>query len=174
MSTLVFGYGSLLNAGSIERTLGRTPAHGEFTPARLRDHERVWDYSAQVHADAIEGEVQAVFLNLRACHGASVNGALFVVDDRELRLLATRERFYSMVEVNGLLNPAPHMRAVAFICTNPLHLAAVGQEACIMQGYIELVREGCASFGQEFIDEFGRTTRPAGFPVVQGPYRFMR
>lgn len=173
MNTLVFGYGSLLNVSSIERTIGRAPERDELVPARLRDHERVWDYSARVHADALEREVKAVFLNLHACHGAWVNGAVFVVDDRELQLLATRERFYSMMDVSGLLDPAPLLRAIAFICTDPRHLAAGMQEAFVMQGYIELVRQGCAAFGQGFIDDFGRSTHPAGFPVLDGAYRFV-
>lgn len=173
MNTLVFGYGSLLNAGSIERTIGRAPENDELAPARLRDHERVWDYSARVHADVLGREVNAVFLNLRASHGARVNGALFAVDDRELQLLATRERFYSMLDVSGLLDPAPRLPAIAFICTDPRHLAASTQEAFVMQGYIELVRQGCSAFGHGFFEDFGRSTHPANFPVLTGAYRFV-
>lgn len=174
MKTFVFGYGSLILRQSIARTIVRLPAQEELVAARLTGYDRVWDYTARIHAEALDKEVDAVYLNLRARTTAQVNGVVFGVSEEELAKLAARERYYTMVEVTASIEPRFEGRVVTFVCTDPRHLAAVGEEAWVMQGYLDTVQEGCAAMGSLFAAEFARTTQPFAFPVLEGAYRFVR
>jgi hypothetical protein len=157
---LVFGYGSLVNLASLARALGRAAmAPADVTPARLAGWRRVWTSSDLVVVDG--RELRARFLDLAPRAGARVNGVLVRVSLEELASLRVRERGYREHEVT-----VDGTRAVLFAGgSQPPGVATLA-------GYLALVEDGFAAFGDAFLAEYRATTDTPPPPIVAGAYRF--
>lgn len=107
LSEHVFGYGSLA---------GELPG---ATPARLRDHRRVWGVAADnaralpsykqylLRSDGSRPDVFVAFLDLALDPGCTVNGVLAPVDGPTLAALDLRERNYDRVDVTTSIENPP-------------------------------------------------------------------
>lgn len=173
MNTYVFGYGSLINRMSIARTTVREPKVEELVANRLHGYGRIWDFKAQVRSELLGRVINGVFLNIRPDTLGTVNGVTFPVTAQELERLQVRERNYTMIECGADLEFAVPGRVVTFMCTQADHLAATGSEGAVLQRYIDIVDDGCNAFGEDFIQEFIRTTAPHSFLIVDGAYTFI-
>lgn len=122
----VFGYGSLADAGSAARTLGRKPtgswAEGTGFPAELIGWQRRWSQARdnrrceKTFALDRDGSVPDYVLGLNIERTGSphdvVNGVLIPVSERELERVDVRELRYDRVDVTAEI--APHSLAAEF------------------------------------------------------------
>lgn len=179
MRTAVFGYGSLVDAASASRTLGR-PVERVW-PARLTGHRRRFSQardnlrSEKTFARADDGSIPRWILgmNLERAEGepAPPNGALIEITDDELARLDVREIRYDRVEVGELVEAAtaPGFDSVVTYVAKPANLAAEPPPgAVILRSYAEAVEAAFAGLGPGELREYRRTTLPYPVELVDG------
>ena len=91
MSKYVFGYGSLMNPSSLQKTL---PGAKIFAGASLLGYRR------KINAPVDD----YLYLNIVASKGWKVEGVVIKVSEQELRLLQTREVGYQCLDVSDKLS----------------------------------------------------------------------
>lgn len=166
----IFGYGSLMNLKSAEKTLGRPLARADALPATLRDYVRRWDLAAWVVLEEAgeHGAVPAVFLNIAPRPGSRVNGILIRVNAQELARMDAREKNYVRVDVAPLIEPRPIGRVFGYVGRKEHTSPPPG--SVVLSAYEAIVQEGLLAWGQAFADGFAYTTLPHNFPRRDGPY----
>jgi hypothetical protein len=151
----LFAYGSLLDPGSLARTVPDVRA-GECIPALLAGHVRVFDVAfpndgSQGDKAYVDGSGDrppvVLFANIRPAPGATgVNGILIPVDTAGLEALRRRERRYEVRDVTEgirLHDRRPRPRAVAAFVGAP---AFTGPEqvrqGVVARRYAETIDDG--------------------------------
>ena len=179
--TYVFGYGSLVDRGSLEASVGRPvePVDGPF-PARLRGYRRCWNVvtPSSVRPDYVlttaDGEPwQGLlgWLGIEPDPAASALGAAYRVTAHDLDVLDRRELSYDRVEVSAELDRAwvggpvftyrPRLDAVE-------RARAAGDGATVFARYLRLLERGFRSLGEQLYAEHARTLPdPAPFRVQE-------
>lgn len=169
-SIAVFGYGSLLNRASAERTLRRPLRTEDMAPAVLSGFARVWRAKERVWFEDLGAQASGVFLDIERREGAWTNGVVFEVSAQELDHLKLREKNYDCVDVTAHIESRSSSQVYAFLSQD---WARQGDpDVYVPQNYIQLVEQGCAEFGADFLVAYRRTTADNPFPVMRGPYRF--
>lgn len=172
MSTFIFGYGSLINIESLQKTINRKLQANEIFPVQLNGFTRIWNYKAKVFSTKLNKEIDAVYLNIAPFHDSFINGIVFEVNEEELELLKKRERYYSMVEVTPHIKFDQNAKIYTFICYDRLHLAAFHTPCYVLQKYINIVEEGCTNISPNFKTVYDLTTQNIPFEVLEGDYQF--
>ena len=154
----VFGYGSLLNEKSLLSTVSEII---EIKPALISGYRRdfgLWVEDGMKHDCADQCGKAYYAMNAEKKEGAKMNGVLIKVDQEQYDKLVQREKQYDIHDVevydfvenkvitNGSLFVASK-GAGGFNFDNPAQLK-----------YLQICLEGARSFGQDFYDEFVRTT----------------
>ena len=174
----VFGYGSLVDAASAARTLGR--AVPEPVPARLRGWVRRWsllrDNLRVEKTFAIEpgGEVPPFVLGLNVERhpdpGApGPNGALVEVTEAELERLDLREMRYDRADVTEAVDSADRFDlVVAYTAKARNHAPAAPEGAVVLASYIRALEAAFDVLGAGQRELLWATTEPPPVPVVEG------
>ena len=171
----VFGYGSLINLKSAERTLGRTIDEKDVSLVEIRDYTRMWGVVGNVivHNNAGVRFVNAVFLDIQKKPNEFVNGILIPVSSTELGLLDERERFYRRVNVSHEIYPKQEEKTVfAYVGRSELFVRNY-HDPVILKKYQNIVSEGVTHWGEGFAHRFQTTARPHTFRVIDGSYEFL-
>nr|WP_320132562.1 DUF4760 domain-containing protein [uncultured Holophaga sp.] len=161
----IFGYGSLRLPASLHRTLARPLEAYPLLPGVLRGYRRAWDITVPVWVDSSPTPVSAVFLNLVRDPAGSTPGDLLEVSPEELGLLRLRELNYDCMEVTPYvqgIGPLDPEDVVVTFLGQEAHRLRAGQEAHILEGYLELLR----GVGDPGLLEVGT------LPMLSGTYRF--
>ncbi|SPQ93769.1 Gamma-glutamylcyclotransferase AIG2-like domain-containing protein [Plasmodiophora brassicae] len=145
----VFGYGSLINDASRQRTCpGSTIAY----PARLSGYRRAWRYAAE--------NMTAVGV-YPADRKSSVHGVVFRVNPGHLPALDHRERHYARVRVKhgDLVTIGLDRDVVGERDRVWLYVLVEGHfpkcDRPIRQGYVDVIMQGClGTLGVRFAREF--------------------
>jgi len=173
---VVFGYGSLINPASANRTLQRPTDPAPFPTAELTGYARQWDYTTRLHAtDAPPGcEARGVALNVAPEAAAFCNGVLILVEPDELARLDLREAGYNRVDVTAQTRadgplPWPEPFTVWTYVARP-ERRVLPPGAFIPRHYLDIVREGLAQHGQAYADRFDQTTLPSPLPLGDAVY----
>lgn len=179
----VFGYGSLVVPGDIERTLQRElDLDLEFAPAELRGYRRVWnagmdnrhgDHTDKFYLlpDGFRPDYAIIFLGLVPSASSVVNGVVFRVSRAELASFDRRERRYERVECTAdVIADLPTSGRVYMYSptTTAQEVAVAGREsgrAAIPESYRRIVEDGFLELGPEAHAQFLRTTSGAPDPV---------
>jgi cation transport regulator ChaC len=170
----IFGYGSLLPAGTAALPEGAVPC-------RLRGWRRGWDvamdngrdlpdYKHYVTPGGERPDLMVGFLDIAPHDGAVVNGAAIPVDPGELAGLDRRERNYRRVEVTDQLDMrlpggGPVWAYVGLRASR--ERAARGRREgrlVVSRAYYERVRAGFAAIGEHAL--FSRLTGPLRAPLA--------
>ncbi len=165
----VYGYGSLIHPGSIARTLGREVPPGHLSVCRLQGFGRTWNLTDAV-IDSWKRRQSAVFLNLRESADGPLIGVQFPLDEGELEVMDLRERNYRRIDVTDRVEPRVSEKLFTYI-GKAEHLVA-GKGSVVMDRYENIIEEGLRYWGEDFREEFSRSTPAHGFPTVEGEYRF--
>ncbi|HLP64746.1 gamma-glutamylcyclotransferase family protein [Flavobacterium sp.] len=173
MSTYIFGYGSLVNLESLEKTIKRKLKPNEIHPVTLNGYTRVWNYTAKIFAAELNKEITAVYLNIAPFHNSSLNGIVFEVSDSELELLKKRELFYSLVDITANVKFDGNVKVFTFICYDKQHLTDYDTKCFVMKKYIDIVNSGFESISENFLTEYNKTTQPQPYKVISGDYTFV-
>lgn len=170
----IFGYGSLINPKSIEKTLFRTPKYTELIKATLLGYTRIWDLHEKVIINnADETVTDVAFLDVQKKHGKFVNGIIFEIFERELEGFDLREKNYDRIEVSNNIIPKIKNGVVYTYTGKPQFLVSKNQKPVILSEYLKVVKNGLAYWGKEFEKEFFITTEPNKYKIVEGSYRFL-
>lgn len=179
----IFGYGSLVVPGDIERTLQReVDLDLEWAPAELKGHRRVWNAGMEnLHGDhtdkfyllpdGFRPDYTIIFLGLTPSASSTVNGVVFRVRRAELASFDRRERRYERVECTVDViaeRPMPGRVYMYSPTTAAQEVAVAGREsgrAAIPESYRRIVEDGFLELGPEAHAQFLRTTSSAPDPV---------
>lgn len=165
----LFVYGSLLNPLSAERALRRPVTAADLLPARLPGYGLCWDSLHLVHADSLGHATPAAFLNLRPETAGQCLGALLEINHEELTRLQTREKGYSLIQVECLSLEGQTLAASTFMDERrpPAPLPPVPA------AYLDKIRAGLAGLAPEFARTYlDELPRPAE-PLLPGDYHFV-
>lgn len=179
----VFGYGSLVNATSIVHTIDRrlSPTEGPFE-ASLDSWVREWNVGsdASTHPERVWLDERGArfdgvttYLGLRKEPGASCNGAVFQVSNRDLALLDVRERNYDRIDVTTAVTWAGKPQTCAVYTYVPRDSATARLEkalktgrAVVRQEYMDLLESAFATISDAALRRFRETTPEPPCAVV--------
>lgn len=174
----MFGYGSLVSAASVDRTLGReSSAPATLHEAHLDGFGRRWNYGSQLlrgnwRHDGVDVRAGVVVSLGLVAGDESCNGAVFRVSASQLERLDRRESDYDRTDVSHrirvesaqidgpVVTYVPRRSAVErYEQARDLGLAAVREE------YWDLVHQAFAGMGDDHLEQMSATPRP-DVPVV--------
>lgn len=173
----IFGYGSLVSAKDIERTLGHPPETLEQSTLRgwVRDWSIILDNSTTTrrYETLPEREVPnfVAILNIHIPREGELatnpNGVLFPVSEDEMQKMDDRETHYSRIEVTQNLTYKPDGKVYAYVgLSENLETPALRSKAILPQSYRELVEAGFLSFGSESLEQFRDSTVVSDVPEI--------
>jgi len=167
---VIFGYGSLINPRSAEKTLGRSLCSHQMGCVTLADYVRSWTAPDCVSLQ-IDEQIQpcdALFLDLTAYMGQSCSGVAIEVCERELRMLDIREKGYERCPVSLKCSEGKTIRGYAYIMPEAEKL----HQGIILARYKQMIDEALQAYPSSFSNRFWRDTLPSKNPVIEGEYVF--
>ena len=180
MQDYLFGYGSLMNATSASRAVGRSLSLNDLVPTWVSSYQRSWSLKEQVFSETLGRPITGVFLDLRAVADGHVNGVLIAVSNTELANLRIREKNYDCVDITarvdfrGTLAARAGARILTFLAKPEQKvLPHSSEELYVMGRYIDMVETACREIGEEFLREYWSTTEEVRFPIIDGIYTFI-
>lgn len=156
MSYKIFAYGSLINQASLKKTV---PEARSIFPARAHGLQRVFNLASQHRYDADCQRPVCVVNAGDAAPDCSINGICFEMDETSLRNLLHREKGYQFRAIE-----IQHYHDHDQVCQAHFFQAQQFQPYRFLAGssvqkhYLNLCLEGCAVFGQDFVDDFIAST----------------
>ena len=172
MKNFVFGYGSLINLQSAEKTLGRAVRESDVQIVNLVNYSRVWRLIGQVIVDNYQDPVNAAFLDIAYQNGAVSNGILIEVTSDELKKLDKREKHYRRINITQFIRPQVQDGKIFTYQGEPEFFADNFPNPVVLTQYVKMVEQGTEYWGKEFSDQFNKTTRHHQFKTVDGHYKF--
>ena len=168
----VFGYGSLMNPASIQRTVAREVPRDTLIPAILRDYVRKWDLVDWIRfeQDLSGTVVPAAFLDVAQQPGREVNGILLALSEEELSRMDGREKNYDRVNISSLIEPRVSPDVFTYVGKD-IHTHPPS-DTCVPADYEALVLAGVREWGAAFEAQYHQTTLPHNFPRRSGRYFF--
>ena len=169
---VVFGYGSLINPRSAEKTLGRSLCRHQMGCATLPGYLRSWTAPDCVKLQANDKQIHpcdALFLDLTANAGKSCGGIAIEVCERELRMLDIREKGYERCAVELRCHEGKPLKAYAYMIPD----AEKFHHGVILARYKQMIDEALRDYPTSFARRFWQDTLPSENPVIEGEYIFM-
>ena len=171
----LFGYGSLVNILSAQKSFHRTLEHKDLVPVVVQGYEKVWNSIEHVIFEDEEQQSDAVFLNLHQDMRKSTNGVLLKIDEQEFANLRLREKNYACVEIDPkkIQGLTIDEKIYTFMTTDIEKIAHKGKTDCfIPQRYIDLLERGVASYDEAFRSQFIQSYSDLPFEIKDGTYNF--
>lgn len=171
----IFGYGSLLNIKSAQKSFKRELKHEDFIPVVIKGFEKIWNSIEYIQFEDETTISNGIFLNLNKKENSQTNGVLLKISNEEFEYLKLREKNYSCIEINknDILGFDCKEKTVTFMTTNKSKIAKVGDKNCfIPKKYIELLEEGCIPYEKSFQEDFKTSYSNYLFEIKRGKYIF--
>ena len=177
---LLYGYGSLINRESAEKTLKHPVTY--ICEAVLLNHYRDWSAREQVVVD--NRPISAAFLNVIYRNNSYVNGVCFPVTQDELARMDCREKSYKRINIShDIVIPINQCGAIVTSDQNDIlkdvdniwtyvYASEVCGPVVVLDGYNQKVLKGCHEISKAFYDRFIENTEPAPLPLQMGSYHF--
>lgn len=176
MSAYLFGYGSLMNAASAGRLLGRRLSPNELVPAWLDGYVRTWSLKERVFSELLQRNVTAAFLDLTIAAETACNGVLLEVSAAEMARARKREKNYDAVDVTARIRGDEGSgidgNVITFVA-RPEFRIQEDDDVWVMRRYVEMIDRACAAFGDGFRGAFAGSTRLHDHAVLDGRYTFV-
>jgi hypothetical protein len=169
----LFGYGSLINLSSAQKSFKRVLTQNNLIPVKLKGYERVWTALESIQFE--EEKVNGVFLNIKKNENSIIDGVIIEISQEELEVLKLREKNYSciIIESKDVLENSFTSNLIAFMTTNEKKLAKVGDiNTFIPLKYIEVVKNALKNYDDDFIKGFEKSFENYPFPLKDGLYTF--
>jgi len=170
----LFGYGSLINPNSIQRTLGREITVDNLIEALIHDYVRKWQLVDWVIIEENNKEkpIPAIFLDIVRQPGAMTNGILIPILEDEINKMDKRERNYDRVNVSNLIDPS--ISEYIFTYIGKKEHTIPPKESCVLIEYEKIIEEGFNFWNKAFKQQYYESTIPHKFPLKKGKYTFAR
>ena len=173
----IFGYGSLVSAKDVERTLGHQPESLTETVVRgwVRDCSMILDNTSTIRRyETIPDRTVPRFVAILNIHlpqegedATDPNGVLFPVTDDEMRKMDERENHYQRVDITDYVDNKPQGRVYAYVGIEKyLETPALRKKSVLPGSYRELVEKGFVSFGEESLAKFRLSTVASDIPEI--------
>jgi len=174
MKTFLFGYGSIINLESAEKTIGRTVKEDDVLLVTAKDFLRTWRVVIPVVLNDDQDEtVDAIFLDLEHHKGGTVNGIAIEVSPYECDKLDIREQYYKRIDITECVAPPVPDGRVFTYQGRPEFFVKPAREPKILGLYLDIVYRGVRHWGKEFVDAFEESTQPCIYEVIEGAYKFL-
>jgi hypothetical protein len=162
----MFGYGSLVNVSSMEKTLGNKYS-GPIILSYLNNWKRDWSvvmpnsyfYEETTHGPHFPKYI--LYLNVTPSKGDEVYGALFVIKKDELEGFKQREWIYDFKDVCGQIKDVKVIGGPVYTCVakDKYRVGKLDKKTMAVRGtYINTVEGAYKSIGKKSLMEFDRTT----------------
>lgn len=169
----IFGYGSLVNIKSAQKSFKRELKHEDFIPIQVKGFKKAWNSIEYIVFEDKEEIVNGIFLNLQKDETAKTNGVLLKITDEEFEFLKLREKNYSCIEITSIEDFKLEEKVYTFMTTNESKIAKEEDTNCfIPKKYIELLENGLEPYSKEFQKEFISSYSNFPFPIKDGTYNF--
>ena len=169
----IFGFGSLVNIKSAQKSFKRELKHSDFIPVRVNGFKKVWNSIEHVIFENENNISDAIFLNLEIDECESTNGVLLKITQEEFEFLKLREKNYSCIEINSVTDFQTTEKIYTFMTTNQKKIAKKeAKDTYIPRKYIKLLEDGLKPYSKEFKDEFIKSYSNFNFPIKDGTYIF--
>lgn len=169
----IFGYGSLVNINSAQKTFTRELKHEDFIPVVVNGYKKVWN---SIESIIFEGEKEisnGIFLNLEKDLNSSTNGVLLEITLEEFEFLKLREKNYSCIEIESVQDFKTDKKIYTFMTTNKDKIAKENSKnTFIPQKYINLLEDGLINYSSEFKKDFISSYSNYPFKIKDGTYKF--
>lgn len=170
----LFGYGSLINLQSAQKSFKRKLKQSDLIPVELSGYVKIWNSIETIKfKDGID--INGVFLNLHKEKDKSTNGVIIKIDNDELERLKIREKNYSciVIDKSAIKNITLDEDLVTFITTNENKLAKIGDKNCfIPKKYLEILTNSYLYYSDNFVREFQESINHFPFEIKEGTYNF--
>lgn len=174
----LFGYGSLINKSSFERTLGHELPEEMFRIVRLNGYVRSWSLCHSI--DMYPGNKREllppnkkyiVYLNITPSINSSIVGSLVEVTSQELARFDKRERNYHKIDITDNLNfTYQNTRGYVYIGNDENNSDKVLLSEClIVKEYVEIIDKALDVFEPSVIDEYWSTTLDTTIDIISVP-----
>lgn len=171
----IFGYGSLVNIASAQKSFKRQLKHEDFIPVVVNGFEKVWNSIETITFEGENSSTHGIFLNLNVNEKTQTNGVLLQISDEEFEFLKLREKNYSCIEIprQNIEGFEPTEPIYTFMTTNEAKIAKVGDSnTYIPKNYIGLLETGLEPYSKEFKEAFIESYQPYPFEIKEGKYIF--
>ena len=152
----LFGFGSLININSAQKSFQRVLKQEDLIPVEIKGYERV-------------------FLNIRKTANKSIYGVIIKITEEELEVLKLREKNYSCITIssNNILNKDFKDDLIAFMTTNEEKIAKQNDKnSFIPLKYIDILNEGLKNYDESFVNNFKTCLQNLPFSIKEGIYTF--
>ena len=169
----IFGYGSIINPQSAEKTLRRNLNKNEIVECNLGKYERVWNVvDSVIISDSKHTLTDAVFLNIQKNKDKLTNGVIIEISKVELERFDERERNYDRIDVTENIIPKINDGIVYTYIGKKMHLSNNSKNIVLLTKYHEIVQKGLQCYDSTFQDNFANNTKSHNFKFVEGDYIF--
>jgi hypothetical protein len=167
----IFGYQSILAAGSLDTSVGTGEPSQQATPARLEGYARCWgavrnfvtnETKRYVHTDDWRIAERVAFATLIPCRRKTANGLCWRISSDRLATLDFREQGYTRIDISRSVSPYNgyeldrSIRCYTYVDPNPDSAHAI-----VSQSYYDMGRIGAASINNivpDFLDDYLSST----------------
>ena len=162
----LFGYGSLVNVSSMEKTLNHKYS-GPLILGYLKHWKRSWSvvmpnsYFYEKTANGNYFPQYILYLNITPSVGSEVYGALFVIKKDELNGFKKREWIYDFKDVSAHIKDVNVVGGPVYSCVakNKYFVSKPDIDTmAVRSSYIETVENAYKSNGEESLEAFIKTT----------------
>lgn len=160
----LFGFGSLINLSSAQKSFTRILKQEDLIPIKIKGFRKVWNSIESIKFD--NNDVNGVFLNLQKDDNSTAWGVKVKITPDELEILKLREKNYSCININDDL--------IAFMTTNDEKIAKKGDKnTYIPSKYIDLLKNALVNYDETFKKEYIKETlENFPFELKEGTYTF--
>lgn len=169
----LFGYGSLINLSSAQKSFKRRINQRDLIPVQIKGYDKVWNSIEHISFD--ENEINGIFLNLQKNDNVTTNGVIIKITPEELEFLKLREKNYSCISLpkECVTNMKLDTDMITFMTTNEKKIAKSDDEnTFIPSKYIDILTNSFSSYNEEFVEEFKKCLVDLPFKVKEGTYKF--
>ena len=170
----LFGYGSLINLKSAQKTFTRKLFQSDLIPVTIKGYDKVWN-SIEFISFEDDISVNGIFLNLKKDETKSTNGVVIKITNEELEVLKLREKNYSCITIKStsVINANLSEDIVAFMTTKEDKVAKKRTENCyIAEKYIDILTDAFASYDKNFVQKYKDCLEKFPFEIKEGTYKF--
>jgi len=171
----LFGYGSLINLVSAQKSFKRVLNQEDLIPVIVKGFEKVWNSIEYIQFEGIDKtRVNGVFLNLEKNPNSSTNGVIIKITNEELELLKLREKNYTCITIKAANANIPlDEDIIAFMTTNEEKIAKKSDaNTFIPAKYIDILTNAFPSYSQDFVFEYSKCLENYPFALKEGIYTF--
>ena len=151
----IFGYQSILAAGSLDTSVGMGEPNQLALPARLEGYVRCWaavrnfvtnETKRYVHTDDWRIADRVAFATLIPCPGKAANGLCWRISSDRLEILDFREQGYTRIDVGKCISPYDGYEIDRSIpCYTYIDPTPDLVPAVVSRSYYDMGRSGAAS-----------------------------